>query len=130
MWYTSGLLLRPSPNYLGQCLKYSQASIYADDTNVTIISTDVEELVFEAQQELLNLSEWIRINKLSPNPEKTEYMIIGHSREVNALNISSALKLNGADIKRVTKTKSLGVIVDENLKWDKQYKVVKRKVCG
>ena len=57
-------------------------------------------------------------------------MIIGHSRKVNALNISSALKLNSADIKRVTKTKSLGVIVDENLKWDEQYKVVKRKVCG
>ena len=72
----------------------------------------------------------MRINKLSPNPEKTEYMIIGHSRKVNAFNISSALILNGADIKRVTKTKSLGVIVDENLNWDEQYKVVKRKVCG
>ena len=57
-------------------------------------------------------------------------MIIGHSRKVNALNISSALKLNGADIRRVTKTKSLGVIVDENLNCDEQYKVVKRKVCG
>ena len=56
-------------NDLKQCLKYSQASIYADDTNVTNVPTDVEELVFEAQQELLNLSEWMRINKLSPNPE-------------------------------------------------------------
>ena len=48
---------------LEQFLKYSQASIYADDTNVTIISNDVEVLVFEAHQELLNLSEWMRINK-------------------------------------------------------------------
>ena len=56
-------------------------SIYADDTNVAIASDDIEKLVFEAQQELLNLSEWMRINKLSPNPEKTEYMIIGHSRK-------------------------------------------------
>ena len=71
----------------------------------------------------------MRINKISPNPEKTEYMIIGHSRKVNAFNISSALKLNGTDIKRVTKTKSIGVIIDENLKWDEQYKVVKRKDC-
>ena len=51
-------------NDLEKYLKYSQASIYADDTNVTIVSNDVEELVFEAQQELLNLSEWMRINKL------------------------------------------------------------------
>ena len=71
-------------NDLEQCLKYSQASIYADDTNVTIISTHVKELVFEAQQELLNLPDWMRINKLSPNPEKTEYMITGRSRKENA----------------------------------------------
>lgn len=117
-------------NDFEKCLKFSQASIYADDTNVTIASDDVEKLVLEAQQELLNLSEWMRINKLSPNPAKTEYMIIGHSRKVNALNISNALTLNGSDIKRVTKTKSLGVTVDENLKWEEQYKTVKGKVFG
>ena len=92
-------------NDLENCLKFSQASIYADDTNVTIASDDIEKLVFEAQQELLNLSEWMRINKLSPNPAKTEYMIIGHSRKVNTLNISNALMLNDSVIKRVTKTK-------------------------
>ena len=54
-------------NDLENRLKFSQASIYADDTNVTIASDDIEKLVFEAQQELLNLSEWMRINKLSPN---------------------------------------------------------------
>ena len=48
-------------NNLENCLKFSQASIYADDTNVTIASDDIEKLVFEAQQELLNLSEWMRI---------------------------------------------------------------------
>jgi hypothetical protein len=117
-------------NDFEKCLKFSQANIYADDTSVTIASDDVEKLVFEAQQELLNLSEWMRINKLSPNPAKTEYMVIGHSRKVNALNISSTLTLNGSDIKRVTKTKSLGVTVDENLKWDEQYKIVKGKICG
>ena len=117
-------------NDFEKCLKFSQANIYADDTSVTIASDDVEKLVFEAQQELLNLSEWMRINKLSPNPAKTEYMVIGHSRKVNALNISSTLTLNDSDIKRVTKTKSLGVTVDENLKWDEQYKIVKGKICG
>ena len=53
----------------------------------------VEKLVFKAQQEILNLSEWMRINRLSPNPGKTEYLITGHSRKVNALNISSVVKL-------------------------------------
>ena len=54
----------------------------------------------------------MRINELSPNPAKTEYMIIGHSRKLNKLDISNPLTINGTDIKRVTKIKSLGVVVD------------------
>ena len=71
----------------------------------------------------------MRTNKLSPNPAKTEYTIIGHPRKINALNISNALTLNDSDIKRVTKMKSLGVTVDENLNLDEQYKIVKGKIC-
>ena len=72
----------------------------------------------------------MRTNKLSPNPAKKEYMILGHSRKVNALNISNALTLNNSDIKRVTKTKLLGITVDESLEWDEQCKIVKGKICG
>ena len=74
-------------NDFKKCLEFSRASVYADDTTITIVSNDVEKLLCEAQQELLNLSEWMRINKLSPNPAKTEYMIIGHSRKLNKLDI-------------------------------------------
>ena len=49
----------------------SRASIYADDTNVTIASDDdIQRMIDNASQELLNLSEWMRINKLSPNPQR------------------------------------------------------------
>ena len=72
----------------------------------------------------------MRINKLSPNPAKTEYITIGHSRKVNTLNISNALMLNDSVIKRVTKTKSLGVTVDENLTRDEHFNTIKGKICG
>ena len=117
-------------NDLANCLKFLQASIYADDANVMIASDNIEKLIFEAQHELINLSEWMRMNKLSPNPEKTEYMIIGHSCKVNMMKISNALMLNDSVITRVTKAKSLGVNVDENLKWDEHYNTVKGKICG
>ena len=117
-------------NDFKKCLEFSIASVYADDTTITIASNDVEKLQCEAQQELLNLSEWMRINKLSPNPAKTEYMIIGHSRKLNKLDISNPLTINGTDIKRVTKTKSLGVVVDESLSWHEQYKIVKGAIYG
>ena len=74
--------------------------------------------------------EWMRINKLSPNLANTEYMIIGHSRKLNTLDTSNPLKINGTDIKPVTKTKSLRIVVDENLSWDGQYKTLKGKIYG
>ena len=67
---------------------------------------------------------------LSPNPAKTEFMIIGHSRKLNTLNISNPLTINETDIKRVTKMKSLGVVVDESLSWHEQYSIVKGKIYG
>ena len=72
----------------------------------------------------------MRIYKVSPNPAKTEYMIIGHSRKLNTLDISNPLTINGTDIKRVTKMKSLGVVVDKSLLWHEQYKIVKGKIYG
>ena len=110
-------------NDFEKCLRFSKASVYADDTTVMVTSNDVEKTLHEAQQELFNLSGWMRINKLSPNPTKTEYMIIGHSRKLNTLNTSNSLTINGTDIKPVTKMKSLGIVVDENLSWDEEYKL-------
>ena len=72
----------------------------------------------------------MRVNKLSPNPPKTEYLFIGHPRKTKTVNVPNGLKLNDSGIKRVFKTKSLGVMVDENMKWDEQFKTVKNKICG
>ena len=107
-----------------------KANIYADDTNVTLTSNDKEKLVADAQAELLNITEWLRVNKLSPNPSKTEYMIIGHPRKAKGTNTPIGLTLSNTEIKRVSSTKSLGVIVDENLNWDEQFQTVKNKICG
>ena len=55
-------------------------------------------------------------------------MIIGHPRRTNKIEIHETLRLNGSDIKRVKKTKSLGVIVDEGLYWAEQFKTATGKV--
>ena len=117
-------------NDFEKCLEVSQASLYADDTQITIASDQMGQLLLDAQQELSNLSEWMRINKLSPNPAKTEYMTIGYPRRIKQLEISEELLLNDTEIKRVTKSKALGVVIDENLTWDEQFKAVKSKICG
>ena len=95
-----------------------------------ITSYEMGKLLLDAQQKLSNLFEWMRVNKLSPNPAKTEYMTIGHPRRIKQPVISEALLLNGTEIKRVPKSKALGVVIDESLTWDEQFKAVKSKICG
>ena len=69
-------------NDFEKCLVDSKAGLYADDTHITVASTNVENLIQNAQMELSNISTWMRINKLSANPKKTEYVIIGHPRKI------------------------------------------------
>ena len=63
--------------------------------------------------EVLNLSEWMRINKHGPNPQKTEFVVIGHPLKAKHPSLPQSLVLNNHSIKRVTQTKSLGLIVDK-----------------
>ena len=70
----------------------------------------------------------MRDNKLSPNSQKTEFMIIGHPLSTRIPELPETLKLNGSKIERVEKTKYLGIIIDENLNWDEQFKRVRSKI--
>ena len=48
-------------------------------------------------------------------------MTIGYPRRIMQLEISDALLLHGTEIKRVPKSKSLGIIIDESLMWDEKF---------
>ena len=86
-------------NDFERCLKYSNVNIYADDTNIIIASNDKEKLVADAQAELHNITEWMRLNKLSPNFSKTEYMIICHPIKGKGTNAPTGLELGSKEIK-------------------------------
>ena len=110
------------------CLQYSSASIYADDTHTTMSAIDIEELVRKTQRELGNASEWMRINKMSANPKKVEYMIIGHPSRINKVTEIAKFKMNGTEIKRVHNVKSLWIIIDEKLNWNDHFKILKARL--
>ena len=102
----------------------------ADDTHTTFASNDIKELVRMTKKELLNISDLLRVNKLRANPKETEFMVIGHQRRINEIDYLPPLELNDSEIKRVEKTKSLGAIIDEGLKWKDQYKSPTGKLAG
>ena len=57
-------------------------------------------------------------------------MAIGHQRRINEMKDLPLLKLNDSEIKRVGKVKSFGVIVDEGLTWNDQFKSLMGKFEG
>ena len=115
-------------NDFEHCLEHSRANMFADDTEITVSSNNQAELIETAQAELLNIAEWMRINKLSLNPIKTEYKIIDHPRKRKNGELLPQVFINRENIKQVDKTKYIGVIVDDTLGWEEQYESVKKKV--
>ena len=103
--------------------------MYADDTEIKISSNNQAELIETAQAELLNMAEWMRINKLSLNPTTTECMIVDYPRQKKKGESSTQLFINREKIKQVDKTKYLRIMVDDTLGWEGQYESVKKKVA-
>ena len=66
-----------------------------------------------------NVHRWLTANKLSLNMKKTEFMIIGSRHRLTAIKNSPVLTLGGNNIKRVFQKRSVPMILDDQLKWDK-----------
>ena len=115
-------------NDFERCLENCTPNMYADDTSVTCFAEDVEELYNDLQNELINISDWMRQNKMSLNAKKSEFMIIGHKRQLNRIQNPIRLDIGGEELKRVHEVKYLGVSVDESLSWTVQYKKLKSKL--
>ena len=115
-------------NDFEQCLQKCTANMYADDTSITCSAEDLTELCNDLKTEVGNIAEWLRLNKLSLNTDKTEYMVVGHKRQTNSISEPIEININEEPIKRVQKVKYLGTMVDENLKWNEQYKKLKGKI--
>ena len=81
LWNTAGVLPRPiaihyMSNDFESCLKFSKANLYADDTEVSFSVNNPCGMMQKFQAELKNISEWMRMNKLSRHPEKN--CVYGH----------------------------------------------------
>ena len=118
-------------NDFENCLEYMTPNMYADDICATITSDNLNDLITDLKNELENISNWMRTNKLSLNASKSEFMVVGHRGKLNRVgNEVQNLVLNNEVIKRIEKIKYLEINIDESLNWEEQYKTVKNKLKG
>ena len=106
-------------NDLPFSLKYSQATMVADDTSVSFPANNIDDLITTINIDLVCLEEWLCGNKVSLNVVKSQAMVIGSKHKLGRCNhpkvTEISMKINTGAIKSVSCTKYLGVQIDDNL---------------
>lgn len=122
-------------NDLPNCLETTQASMFADDTNITCRGESPADIESKINIDLDNVHNWLTANKLTLNREKTEYMIVGSRQRLKKMSNNTHIQIVIGDqtIEQVHKKKVLGVIIDDQLRWqehnDAQCKKISKNIA-
>ena len=89
---------------------------YADDTALIFSGQEWTEVREKAEHGLRLLKNWLATHKLTMNVSKTSYVAFSLTR-ANRPEFSKIKIDENSEINEVLKTKYLGVIIDQFLKW-------------
>ena len=102
-------------NDLPNVSSLTQSLLFADYTSIFCSHKDANHLVSIVNNELAKITIWLKVNKLSLNLTKTNFMIF-HPRQ-KKVNVNVRLTLENTVTKQVKQTKFLGVLIDQHLSW-------------
>ncbi len=102
-----------------------KVKLFADDACLIKSNEDEKALQVEVNNELSKVNDWLKVNKLSLNYEKTNFMIFSNKKTKTDIKI----KIDGVFLNKVNSTKYLGVILDDKLNWSSHVSYVHSKLC-
>lgn len=100
-----------------------EINLFADDTSLFCVAKTYDDLERKANLALTECSNWLKSNRLTININKTHYIDFSKSKERNIL-----LKLGASIINQERETKYLGIILQNDLKWESQIRNVIQSV--
>ena len=112
-------------NDLARVCKRTSPFLFADDTNLFKNGTDLVQIIKETNEELEDISLWLKVNKLSLNIKKTHYMLFT-TRKIGSVTLN--IRIDGCKIGKVRFTKFLGVFIDDKLNWKKHISHISGKI--
>ena len=65
-----------------------------DDTNIFFSSNNIHDASVVTSRELIKLSRWFAINKLSLNVSKTNYMVFTNKKDISECQIHNHILIN------------------------------------
>ena len=105
--------------------------MFADDTNIFVEGNTEDEAYAKGNELLKSVQKYMFLNKLHINMSKCCYIHFKpkiRRTELTQAQPNHALLINNFPIKKVSETKFLGVIIDENLSWDPHITALRRKL--
>lgn len=63
-------------NDISNVVKHSVLNLFADDTLLSVSANTTQEAADKSNEDLMNVSNWLKLNKLKLNIEKTKCMVI------------------------------------------------------
>ena len=104
--------------------------MFADDTNLFLSHQNINTLFDKFNEELQKIETWFKANKLSLNNKKTKYALFHKTSAKDDLPLKlPILKISGKNIERDTAIKFLGVMLDENITWEKHIRTIESKLA-
>ena len=122
------LLFLTYVNDLPNCLGNASASMFADDTDITATGQTVQERQTNLNNNLEKVHHWFLANRLTLSYNKTEYMIIGSRQKILNIQEEPLISIGNETIKKISKCKTLGVIIDDKLLWKDHINEISAKV--
>lgn len=112
-------------NDIENVVKHCKVVMYADDTLLYIKTESIEECKRKINCDIDLINNWLKMNKLKLNEQKTKVMAINSNCDIN-------LSINGKNIEQVKNIKYLGAIIDNELKFyqhvDNMCKKISKKI--
>ena len=118
------LYINDIPSYISES---SSIDLYADDSTVYESGYQLENIQKQLQKTVNKVKLWCKLNNMAINSTKTKCMLISTSiklKKCAKLNIS----VDNHQIENVSCQKILGVMVQENLKWNAHINHVCKKL--
>ena len=109
-------------NDLPQCLKYTQASMFADDTNLSCTVKTPAKIESKLNSDLLHVGTRLKANKRTLDTKQNEFMLIASKRSLDQSPTDLRIHLDESIIKQVKQKTTLGVTIDNELKWTEHVK--------
>ena len=102
--------------------------------NVQIFTSshDTEDRIDKLNSDLVNVMDWLTVNKLQSHTKKTKFMLIGSAHNLSAKGneVTNSIITNNSIIESVLSQKCLGVDLDNRLIFDIHIENLCKKICS